>query len=341
MDKWLKLSSASYCKEGLDDMLLALAPGQMRPQQWQDDAERALAEVLGVDPAFVVLTGSGTAALTIAHYMLGNHGRMPVEAPVLTWPSTYSYARNVELRDVLADCAHAVNWSDTPGRVRVPVALWGVEVPAGELSRCRERGPVVYDCSHRFRGGLDALCAGAVNAVTYSFGPTKEVPACRGGAVVSPHVTPAWRAFRDSGTVGRDMVIPSGGNFEIAEPFAALLTEQLWHWEAAYATRQALLGEYSRFLVGPVGAPRLLTQPGASGHLCVVKCESETERDVRIGRLRDGMIECGVHYPLPLWLVPVKFPGALELSSRLLSLPIHTHMGKDDVLRVVNTMEKL
>jgi len=332
----LKLSSADYPENAAELMAAALAPGQLDPESWQRDAEVKLAEFLGVDPMDVLLCGSGTAALTIAHHFLGDNGKLPVEAPALTWPSSYCYSPFVRLVDCPA--SHSPAWSKDL-LLRVPVALWGLPVNIGVLEVIRPHGPVVYDCCHAFGKGLEELEDELVDAVVYSFGPTKQVPCVRGGAVVSPHINKWWRAYRDSGTLGRHFLMNRGGNFEIPEPFAALLSAQLDVPKVLREDRYraALLEAYASAFDGKPLA--LLTHPNyASGHLCVVLFPNEGARITAMGRLNQANVQYGLHYGLPAWLPLNLFPFAHDLSLRTLSLPCHLHMTQADALRVAETI---
>jgi len=71
------------------------------------------------------------------------------------------------------------------------------------------------------------------------------------------------------------------------------------------------------------------------------------ERDRFIERLFDAGIGCSVHYiPLhlhPYWrdryeLKPTQFPHSQHAYERMVSLPLYTRMGYDDVARVADAV---
>lgn len=332
MSDWIKLSSPEYDNVATAAMLEALAPGQLDPTAWCRAAETALAQFLNVPRDQVLLTSSCTAALHIATVMLSQHDGQVVEAPVFTWPSTYSHAQHRNLVDT--DAGAWPIWSDREDVLRIVVSLWGRPIPARCLAA--PGGPFILDAAHSFGYGLDLLAQGRVAAVCYSFGPQKEVPCVRGGAVVSPHITPAWRALAHSGTLDRYGVMERGWNYTMPEPFAAMLPRQLDLVEQRKALRRATMRSY---ISDPdIRSLSYVSPEDASGHLMVLEARDETERTRWAGNLLTNRIECGIHYQMPAWLPPAKFPTAWGLSRRVLSVPLHTHLTPTDVERVVKAI---
>ncbi len=340
MNDWIKLSDAEYSPGGVASLTGTMKPGLLAPELPIIRAEHELADRLGVDPAHVMLTNSCTAALSLAYHFLSQGGQLAVEAPVLTWPSSYSYAPNKNLVDT--DAAGWPAWSDRSDVVRVVVSLWGRHPPVHVLQSAAgvrtaqelPRSPVILDAAHYFGSGLDELAAGRVAAVAYSFGPAKEVPAVRGGALISPLINETWRAFANSGVIGRYGIYPLGGNYRMAEPFAALLIAQLTHFKAWKERREEILEYYAEHLDVP-----LLTHPGeVSGHLAVIQAKSEDDRNRIVGRLLDNEIQYGVHYQVPAWMPAALVPKAWYLSRTIISLPCHTHLLTPDLERVVKAV---
>ncbi len=332
---WLKLSAPYYCDEGIDAVVeyLDTAPGNLTPEAPRAQFETELAAYLGVPAPWVLATNSCTAALSIACECL-DQGR-GIEAPALTWPATYAHARERVLVDASQGDPPAPQWSEVPGRVRVAVALWGRRAPLPP----RDRGPIIVDAAHAFGAHLDDLRERRVDAVCYSFGPLKEVPCSRGGALVSPHCADAmWRAAVDSGTRGRHAIYGWGGNYEMGEPECVLGLKQLAHPAAWAAQRRGVLRAYAANWSerGAAYNGRLLTLPDeASGHLCVALANTAQVRLQWMSALLASRIQCGIHYELPLWLPATQFPVAWEWSQRILSLPLHLGVTEEDVARVV------
>lgn len=341
MREAIKLSAPLYCEKGRAAALdyLSNAPGNLDPEAPRARFEAELAAYLGVPAAWVIATNSCTAALTIACRMLDTKGA-GVEAPVLTWPATYAHSGPAALVDV-APTEHGEptpEWPRSAGRVRIPVALWGIEA----VLPPRDGGPIVVDAAHALGAHIEDLREGRVDAVCYSFGPLKEVPCSRGGALVSPFCGDAkWRAASDSGTHGRHGLFPWGGNYQMGEPECVLGVYQLAYAAEWREYRQKLLRWYGTYWsecgLGSTGC--LLTEPGeASGHLCVALANSHTQRELWRARLLASDIQCGVHYELPLWAPAVQWPSAWDWSQRILSLPCHLGIGEQQLRLICSTL---
>lgn len=317
----LKLSDNVIPASAKEAAMKTLAAGIEDPEAIQGLAEATLAAHLKVPPEWVLLTNSATSALHIAYKFL-LEGRRP-QVPVFTWPATFTAAGRYQLVD--ADPYPYFHDEDSP--FRVGVEMWGRPWNMGHVH--------LLDSSHRFGGGIDALRSDTTEAVIYSFGPRKEIPCMRGGAVISKRIDNRWRAYRDSGTMGPHSVYPHGLNLEISELSAALLHESLPYHQQNYDKRGCLLNRYIRNLSGSVPC---LTGPLDSGHLMVVRL-NDYQRDAVAWALKKEGIQSGVHYRYPLWLKPTKFPRAYELSQHVLSLPLHLNMDESDVDRVCEVVK--
>lgn len=301
-------------------------------------ATHSLAAALGVPPEWVLLTNSGTAALAIAYHMLAKD-RM-VEAPAMTWPATYVCAPRYTLVDSERRFygMHEL-FSSEPGHVRVHVPLWGAESwTDADVQKYSELGPVIIDAAHLFgsvrhRAWLEK---GHVQAVTYSFGPQKEITTWRGGALISPHLTDEVRAFANVGTSGRDLVAPAGGNYLMSEPAMAVLCAQLGRFCTMQDWRMNILAVYESRL-------SMLTQTDyprpAGGHLAVAEFQSPAAAQAAAHLLSKADIMTGHHYPLPPIYPRALFPKAATISSRIITLPCHLDMGPEDAHHVCDVLE--
>ena len=80
----------------------------------------------------------------------------------------------------------------------------------------------------------------------------------------------------------------------------------------------------------------VLTRPGeASGHLCVINCQTPVIRSLYESSLaRNPFVQSSIHYPLPP-SARRTCPVAADLSDRILSVPCHADMTYYDVRRVI------
>jgi dTDP-4-amino-4,6-dideoxygalactose transaminase len=126
---------------------------------------------------------------------------------------------------------------------------------------------------------------------------------------------------------------------------------QLRRAQAFQQKRVELAAAYDQALSG---LPLLLPPRAAIGeqhawHLYVVRLADDVgiERDRFIERLFDAGIGCSVHYiPLhlhPYWreryaLLPAQFPHSQHAYERMVSLPLYTRMGLEEVQRVAGAV---
>jgi len=314
----LKLSDNVYPPIAKDAALATLGAGITDPEAVQYVAEVRLAAYLNVPPEWVMLTNSATSALHLAYqFML--MGRRP-QVPVYTWPASYTAAG----RYTLVDADPWPYFQDEENPFTVGVCMWGQPWRFGHVD--------LLDAAHAFGEGIDQLRSDEVSAVVYSFGPRKEIPCMRGGALISKRIDNRWRAYRDSGTIGPHAVFHKGLNLEMSELSAAILGESLPFHEGQKLRRQTMMQRYFVNL-RDVPSVRVLTS-GGSGHLEVLHFESEIQRDAVAWALKKNDIQSGIHYRLPMWLAPTKFPRAYDLSTKVLSVPLHLNMDEKDVDRV-------
>jgi dTDP-4-amino-4,6-dideoxygalactose transaminase len=146
-------------------------------------------------------------------------------------------------------------------------------------------------------------------------------------------------------------VVAPGFKYNLTDIAAALGIHQLRRAQAFQQKRVALAAAFDEALAG---LPLLLPPRAPAGelhawHLYVVRLADGAgiERDRFIERLFEAGIGCSVHYiPLhlhPYWrerygLRPEQFPHSQRAYERMVSLPLYTRMGVDDVARVAEAV---
>lgn len=259
----------------------------------------------------------------------------------MTWPATYVCAPRYSLVDTFGNGARLnEQFSIEPDRVRVHVPLWGVEPwGAAEFEHYSKLGPLIVDAAHLFAHShhMRGLEKGYIQAVTYSFGPQKEITTWRGGALISPCITPEVRAYANVGTRGRDLMVPAGGNHLMSEPALALLPMQLQRFYGMRAWRQDILRVYETRMRTSMTPITDTIQAG--GHLAVNLFASKNAAGTASYILEKANIMTGHHYPLPKLYPAGLFPRASNLSERLLTLPCHLDMGPEDAHHVCDVLE--
>jgi dTDP-4-amino-4,6-dideoxygalactose transaminase len=305
---------------------------KLRRGEWKDHGrvrglEKVIARRLDVPPEWVLATNSCTSALGVAFLLCEDEmcrppGSLPrVRVCPLTYPATYCWAVNFGWEIEWVDCDED-GWP--VGEVDVGVDLWGRAFPG---SCC------VLDAAHRVLDSRhsELLRGDNVRAVSYSFGPQKEVPCLEGGALVAPALEKRRETAEALIQSGQGNALAGGWKGYLSGPSAAAISKQISGHERAKQHRQNALAEYREWF-----GSALLTQPGeASGHLAVVRLQTPGHALAAKARLRKLHIDHSLHYPIP---ENIPCPNAKALVETLVSLPCHTEMRRHDVLLVARAV---
>jgi len=246
--------------------------------------------------------------------------------------------------------------------------------PSTPLQKSIGRVAVVADAAHSFGASRGNWKTGAIADFTcFSFHVLKSITTGgEGGAVV-------WREFDgidndrladelallgDHGQTTKERTGEKGRAWEydialfgfnhiMTDVDAAVGLVQLDRFGEVMEKREALTKEYYRLLPGCV-------EPGiyhfgdgftSSMHLFPVHIPgaNEEERNRVFAELLDAGICCNVHYkPLPMFTAYIRagfdirdYPVAYDTFKNLITLPYHTGMTADDVVRVCETIERV
>jgi hypothetical protein len=153
----------------LEGMIEALNRGQIDPGEKHEEFKRKLAELWGVDPAWVLLTNSCTLALHIAqHRMIEERGGKMV-VPAISWPSTFC-CDGIEYE--FSDVDH-FGLLKHFGVSTTVVALWGKRLHKEWFEGLHES--VIVDSAQCLQqpNMEHCLCNNGVYAYCFSFGPLK------------------------------------------------------------------------------------------------------------------------------------------------------------------------
>jgi dTDP-4-amino-4,6-dideoxygalactose transaminase len=301
--------------------------------------------------------GNGTDALQIALRAAGVGPGDDVVMPSLTFYATAEAAANLGARPVFCDVdpgtycvtAETVASALTPKtKAIVPVHLFGNVAPVPELL---ELGPpVIEDAAQSAGSTLGGKHAGTLgNAATFSFFPSKNLPAAGdGGALVSndEELAATARRLRFHGSEDKQTHTEVGWNSRLDALQAGvlrLLLAELGGWSEARRRAGAMyedagLGELVQL---PVKTPGC--EP--AWHLYVVRHE---RADELLAGLNDAGIEARAYYRNPVHRQPamrefgdVSLPGTDEVSRTNLAIPMGTGLQPGQVDEVVHTLQQL
>jgi dTDP-4-amino-4,6-dideoxygalactose transaminase len=314
-----------------------------------DELERHLETLVG---APTVTTTNGTDAIELALRALGVKRGSLIAMPAMTFVGTGQAVQHADYRMALFD-VDARNWQLSPDTVRqamragfpiravVVVAAFGIPVPIAPWDDfARETGlPVVIDAAGAIAD--QKVSERANTATTYSLHATKFIGAGEGGFVASHnrHVLDMVRRLSTFGHGGR--------NAKMSEYHAAVAlacTRPAWLEERARLTQQVGFW-YVQQLDGFYDLP---TRGTFSTLLPVLLPNSVRACDAIAAFAAAGIGSKQWYRPfldeLPQFGAaprPAEMPVTQALRERMVGLPFHTSLTREDVLHVCNTLRDI
>ncbi len=298
---------------------------------------------LGVGAGDEVVTVSNTCAPTIAAI------RLTGATPVFV---------DVRGKDLLLDTEALAARIGERTRAIMPVHLWGHSVHMEDvLEIARRHGvPVVEDCAQATGTRTQGRHVGTLGDLgCFSFYPTKNLGAYGdAGAIVTESAELAARleALRMYGYEGSAVSSIEGTNARIAEFQAAILRVKLRVLPSWLARRRRIAALYDDHVRNPaIALPPRGREVGdreetPSYHQYVVRCAN---RELVTGALEAAGIGYGIHYPLPVHLMPayaflggesLELPVTVRASHEILSLPVHEALTEAEALEVARVLNQ-
>ena len=331
--------------------------------------ERAFADLHGATNAIAV--NSCTAALHLSLAALNIGPGDEVIVPSLTFVATANAVLYVGATPVFADIQDLgiphISLKDakakcTPKTKAVIVMHYGgypVDL-ATWRSFSDERGlSLVEDAAHA--PGLGSVGRSS-DASAFSFFSNKNMSTAEGGAVLTrdPSVLKRIHYMRShgmtTGTLDRDRghaysydVTLVGYNYRMDELRAAMGLVQLARLQQWNKRRYELSNCYRQLLTAQI--PELVvpfdSTHETAAHLMPVLLPPGVNKQRVIDHLRDVNIQSSIHYP-PIHKFSYyleRFPDVIlpkteEFCAREITLPLHPSLTEDDVVRVVDSLQK-
>lgn len=262
---------------------------------------------------------SGTAALWLAHVLMGS----PITIPTYACASLWLAAREFGVTPGLLDCDEDLN---TPG-ASVVVHTYGA------LSKMAKN--TIEDFTHA-PGAPYAGAAGRVSVI--SFGATKPLGVGAGGALLGPpDVIAAAHKLRDYDAWDGEA---RSYNCQMSDIHAAMGRERLARLDEDNAWRRGVALRYAIALAA-AGRPAMAPVPRDVFYRYVIQLADVAKAKSRFHR-------CGVEAINPLYpdellhrrvrISGRHFPVAEALAQRTLSLPIWPGMSEPQVESVVRVL---
>jgi dTDP-4-amino-4,6-dideoxygalactose transaminase len=322
--------------------------------------EREFAEVCGARHCIGV--GNGFDALALGLRAFGIGAGDEVLVPSHTFIATWLAVTHVGATPVPVEPDPATYNLDpdrleaaiTPRtRAVVPVHLYGRLAPMAEIGAIARQHDlrVIEDAAQAHGARADGLLAGGAGDVAaFSFYPIKNLGALGdGGALTTDDdgLAQRLRLLRNYGSRERDVHELLGVNSRLDELQAAFLRVKLERLEEDNSHRRAVATSYlDAFAGGPVALPPRDERGRESAwHLFVVRT---SQRDALREHLESRGVATAVHYPRAPHLQPCyaglgivrgSLPVAEQLQHEVVSLPVGTHLGQDDVDAIVDAVK--
>lgn len=341
-----------------------------------EEFEAAFARYLGVKHAFAV--SNGTAALHIAHAVLGIGNGDEVITPSLTFVATANSVLYCGAKPVFADITGSgdlnVSWEDIAAKVTertraITVVHYGGYAcdmrPIMEIAHDHDLR-VVEDTAHAVGAMYGERKCGAIGDIgCFSFFANKNLSTGEGGMIVTDDDTLAEkiRTMRSHGmtTLTWDRhrghsssydVTDLGYNYRTSEVASALGIVQLRRLEQNNERRRDIVGRYRRALAGIEGitCPFSGRENGESSyHIFPVILSADLSRAGFQAALKERGIQTSIHYP-PVHLFTYyrrllgdtrgSLPKTEFVGEREVTLPLYPGMTDDDVEYVCTAVEE-
>ena len=337
--------------------------GQITNGKYVRRFEEESARFLGVE--HVVAAPNATVGLIVLLSTLPPGSE--VIMPAYTFSATYQAAVWNGLKTVLVDCDEECNIDVDRAEAAITprtsaivgVHMYGTPADADRLEDVARRRQVrlFFDAAHAFGARYKGRRVGGLgDAEVFSLGPTKTMPVGEGALIATRSAETAAQVRQicnhgqPPGTLDAVVKSLNGRLQEINGIVGLQILEEL---DRNLARRNEIAAQYKKRLTGTPG----LTFPRLPAHvvstikdLCIFVDPHVfgMTRDELADRLAEREIQTKRYYYPPIHQLTVareefqgqSFPNTERLSSRVLALPLYSHMPMEDVDTVCDAIGK-
>ncbi|NLS92064.1 MAG: DegT/DnrJ/EryC1/StrS family aminotransferase [Planctomycetaceae bacterium] len=307
-------------------------------------ARQAVAVASGTDAIVIALRalgiGRGDEVITVSHTAAATVGAVREVGAV---PRLVDVDRDSLLIDPDQIEAHI----GPRTRAILPVHLYGrpAAIDAIGAIAARHGLAVVEDCAQAHGARVAGRHVGTFGAIgCFSFYPTKNLGALGDGGLCvtdDSQLAERMRQLRFHGFDARRVSQLEGRNSRLDEIQAAILRVKLRHLETGLSARRRIAGEYLQGLSDArLSLPECEPDTNHAWHLFVVRTR---QRARLIEHLTRSQIGYGIHYPVPIHLMPAyshlgyargSLPVTEYAAEEILSLPMFPELAADEVRAV-------
>jgi perosamine synthetase len=238
-------------------------------------------------------------------------------------------------------------------KVLMPVHLYGQIADMRSISEIASaRGLAVLEDAAQAHGSTqDGKAAGSFGVGSFSFYATKNITTGEGGIITTDDddFADRLRILRNQGMRARYEYVMHGHNYRMTDLQAALGIPQIGRYAQTVEARRANAAYLSE---GLASAPGIVTPTELAGrshvwHQYTVRITDDARigRDDFVEQLTTEGIGAGVYYPRLVFdydayrdredVVIEPTPVAARVAQEVVSLPVHTHLSKDDLDRII------
>jgi dTDP-4-amino-4,6-dideoxygalactose transaminase len=236
----------------------------------------------------------------------------------------------------------------------LPVHLYGQPADMDPiLAIARKRGLVVIEDACQAHGAeYRGRRTGSLGDLgCFSFYPGKNLGAYGEGGMVTTHdaeYARKIRMLRDWGAERKYEHVLKGYNYRLEGIQAAVLRVKLRHLETWTEARRSAGALYDRLLApSAVSTPRAAAYARHVHHIYAIRTR---ERAQWQEALHAQGIQTGIHYPIPIHLLPAyadlgyeagQFPHSEQAAREVLSLPIYPELTREQCATVCQAVNEL
>lgn len=307
--------------------------------------------------------GTGTDALILPMKLSGIGPGDEVITTTMTFYATVGAIVATGARPVLVDSEDGfmidpeqIEAAITPRTKAIVTVTFSGNIP--DLERIQaiavRRGLMIFeDACQSIGGELKGRPMGSWGeAAAYSLHPLKNLNVWGDGGVVttrSAELARKLRLYRNHGLVNRDEIEFFGVNCRLDTLQAVVANRLLAQLDSITRTRIQNAATYDaawQDIADCVRPP--VRRPGVKHvyHLYIVRVK---DRDGLLAFLHQRGIEAKIHYPKPIHLQPAaaglgykegSFPKAEADCRRILTLPAHQHLTKEEIAHTIRTVRE-
>ncbi|TYL52511.1 DegT/DnrJ/EryC1/StrS family aminotransferase [Agromyces mariniharenae] len=244
-------------------------------------------------------------------------------------------------------------------RVLMPVHLYGqIADMDGIAALAAERGlAIVEDSAQSHGSALAGRHAGTYGLGSFSFYATKNITTGEGGMITTDDdvLADRLRVLRNQGMRARYQYEVAGHNWRLTDLQAAVGLPQLGAYDTVVETRQSNAEYLSAGLAEVPGivVPRQQRDRRHVWHQYTIRVtpESGISRDEFVSKLGERGVGAGIYYPKLVFDYPTyrdrddviidEYPVAERIVQEVVSLPVHTHLTRDDLDRIISVVSSI